>query len=35
MLLAVMNDDPATFEQMWHWTRNTCFDRRFGFRLAL
>lgn len=23
MLLAVVNNDPATFEQMWHWTRNT------------
>ncbi|MEH5012499.1 glycosyl hydrolase family 8 [Phytobacter diazotrophicus] len=23
MLLAVMNNDPATFEQVWRWTRNT------------
>jgi endoglucanase len=23
MLLAVINDDPATFEKMWRWTRNT------------
>ncbi|XTZ39154.1 glycosyl hydrolase family 8 [Salmonella enterica] len=22
MLLAVVNDDPATFEKMWRWTRN-------------
>ncbi|SCC21599.1 endoglucanase [Kosakonia oryzendophytica] len=23
MLLAVMNDDPASFEKIWRWTRNT------------
>lgn len=23
MLLAVVNDDPATFEKVWRWTRNT------------
>ncbi|MCZ3383544.1 glycosyl hydrolase family 8 [Kosakonia sp. SOY2] len=23
MLLAVLNDDPATFEKVWRWTRNT------------